>query len=314
MIRIPTIQELYDDIISSLETQYGTSISPSGKTFIRSMAAVQSATLKLFYLSNGNIQKNIFVDTAEPESIGGTLERFGRVKLGRNPFAATAGQYKVTVIGEAGAIIKAQTTFKSDDSSLSPGYLFILDNEHTMTSSEEEITLRALTPGTESRLETNDTLTATSPIALVNSIVTVTTEEVEPLAAETTEAYRQATINSYQLEPQGGAATDYRLWAQDAQGVVRVYPYAKSNAVAEINLFVEATVADSTDGKGTPSQSILDDVESVIEFDPDTTLPLYERGRRPLGVFQVNYLPVTVKEIDITISDYQGLSTSRQTY
>ncbi len=37
-------------------------------------------------------------------------------------------------------------------------------------------------------------------------------------------------------------------------------------------------------------------------MDPDTTLDLLDRGRRPLGIFQVNYLPVTIKEVDIIIT------------
>jgi hypothetical protein len=76
---------------------------------------------------------------------------------------------------------------------------------------------------------------------------------------------------------------------------------------------VEATVADSTDGKGTPSASLLDDVEEVVEFDPDTTKPLNERGRRPLGVLQVNYLPISVKEVDITIAGFSGITADIQT-
>jgi len=69
---------------------------------------------------------------------------------------------------------------------------------------------------------------------------------------------------------------------------------------------------DSSDGKGTPTASLLSDVEDVIEFDPDVTLPINERGRRPLGVFQVHYLPVTIKQIDIEIPDFIGLTPAIQ--
>lgn len=312
MIAIPTLSQLYTSVLNDLETQYGVTISPVGKTFLRALAAVQAGKLKLFYLVIGNLQKNIFADTAESESIGGTLERFGRVKLGRNPFGATAAQYELTITGSIGAVIKAGTTFKSDDDSLNPGYLFVLDTDYTLVATTDTITVRALTAGIESELNETDTLTATTPIALVDPGAYVSDVVVEPLSAETTEAYRTAILNSYRLEAQGGAATDYRLWSQDAQGVAAVYPYAKSGASNEINLFIEATVADSTDGKGTPSASILADVEEVVEFNPDTTLPLLERGRRPLGVFQVHYLPVTIKQVDIIITGYSGLTAAIQ--
>jgi hypothetical protein len=308
MIALPTLSDLYLGVLSDLETQYGINISLIGKSALRAIAAVQAGKLKLFYLVIGNLQKNIFVDTADSELIGGTLERFGRIKLGRNPFPAVAGQYTVEVTGTAGAVIKASTTFKSDDTSTSPGMLFILDNAYTLVSSPDSITLRALTAGEISKLDIGNTLTATSPIAFVNSSAAVTVETVQPLDAEDLEAYRQAIINSFRLETQGGSATDYRLWSQDAHGVRFVYPYAKSGAANEINLFVEANVADSTDGKGTPGSLILADVETVVEMNPNTSLPILERGRRPLGVFAVNYLPVTIKQVDIVITGAVGFT------
>lgn len=312
MRNIPTLNELYTDIISDLESQYSATISLVGKVFLRALAMVQAGKLKLFYLAIGLLQKNIFVDTADSESIGGTLERFGRIKLGRNPYPARAGVYVLKVTGSIGAIIKASTTFKSDDSSLSPGFLFVIDNDYTLVSTTDYITVRALTIGVESKLALLDTLTSTSPIALVNNPVTVYSITTEPLAAEDIEAYRLAIINSYRLEAQGGAATDYRLWSSDAQGVRFVYPYAKSGAVCEVDLYIEATVADSTDGKGTPSAQLLLDVEAVVDRSPDTSLDANERGRRPLQVI-VHYLPVTIKTVDIVITGFTGITNDQKT-
>lgn len=310
---IPTLNELYDSILNDLENEIGVNIPVFGKVFLRALATVQAAKLKLYYLSIASLQKNIFIDTADPEAVGGTLERFGRVKLNRNPFPAVAGQYDVQVTGEIGAVIPASTTFKSNDDSLNPGKLFVLDNEFTLTNTTDTINVRALETGLDSKLLVNDVLTATSPIALVESQVVVLLETVQPLAAETIENYRQAGIQAYQLEPQGGAATDYRLWSLDAQGVQQSYPYAASGQPNEVNVFVEATIADSIDGKGTPSQSILDDVAEVIEFDPDTSQPLNERGRRPLGVFAVNVLPITVLNVDIAIPNFIGITPQIET-
>jgi uncharacterized phage protein gp47/JayE len=305
MTTIPTISELYNRILTSLETEYSVSIPLVGKNFLRILASVLAVQQKMAYLKLGSVQKNIFIDTADPESKGGTLERFGRTKLGRNPFAAIAAQYEIEVTGDVGAVIKASSTFKSNDDSNNPGQLYVLDVEYTLVSSPDTITVRALEAGLSSSLNDGDELTATAPIANVNSLATVTDEVVEPRAAEETETYRQAGINAYRLEPQGGAASDYRLWAQDAQGVERVYPYNKSGATAEINLFIEATLADSDDGKGTPTAGIIADVEEVINRNPDTTLNILERGRRPMQVI-VDYLPVTIIEVDIVISDFIG--------
>ena len=133
MITIPTLKELFDDIVADLESELTVTIPVFGPIFIRALAAVQAAKLKLYYLTIGQLQKNIFVDTADPESSGGTLERFGRIKLNRNPFPATAAQYDIDVTGTIGATIPAGRTFKSDDDALNPGKLYILDAEFELT-------------------------------------------------------------------------------------------------------------------------------------------------------------------------------------
>ena len=313
MTTIPTISELYTSILTDLEAELGIQISPIGRVFLRALAAVQAAKLKLFYLAIGFVQKNIFADTADPEALGGTLERFGRVKLNRNPFAATAGEYAVDVTGTVGATVEAQTTFKSDDTSTSPGFLYVLDAAVTLTSTTQSITLRALTAGNASELFVSDTLTVTSPIAQVNDLATITAITIDPLAAETIEVYRARVLEAYRLEPQGGAASDYRLWSSDAQGVKQSYPYSASGAVNEVDVYIEATDADSVPvGSGIPTATIITDVEAVIEFDPDTTQPLDERGRRPVQVI-VNVLPITPIPIDIDIVDFTGTALDENT-
>lgn len=302
MVTIPKISELYNGILSDLEAEFGVNIPTVGKNFLRVIAAVQAAKLKLFYLSLGNLQKNIFVDTADRESLGGTLERFGRVKLGRNPFPAIAAQYQLEVTGSVDAVIPASTTFKSNDNSKSPGKLYVLDSSYTLLAETDNITVRALESGLDSSLNELDELTATAPIAGVNSVVSVASTVVEPQAAESIEDYRSKIIDSFRLEPQGGAPVDYRLWASVVQGVAQTYPYAKSGASGEINLFIEATVADSTDGKGTPSPTLLEAVEDALENTPPSKVPL--------NVVKVNYLPVTVKEVEIQVSGFVGYTTA----
>jgi hypothetical protein len=312
MITIPTLAELRTQIKSDLESNLQITIPVFGKAVLWAITLVQAAKLKLIYLAIGLTQKNIFIDTADPASMGGTLERFGIVKLGRPPFPAVAGQYEVQVTGQVGAVINTPLTFKSNDTALNPGRIYQLDAPYTMPGTTGTITLRALEAGIASKLQVGDQLTSTSPIALVSSIATVLSEVVQPLDSENIEDYRQKGILAYQLEPQGGAGSDYIIWAGDAQGVLRSYPYARSGFTSEVNLFIEATLADSTDGKGTPGAAILTDVEAVVNFDPDTTKPLTERGRRPLGMI-VNYLPITVQFVDIVITGYEGLTPAIET-
>lgn len=308
MTAIPTFDQLYQSVKADLEAKFGSSIPDFGKNALRVFAVVIAAVLKLFYLAVGKVQKNIFPDTADSEENGGTLERFGRVKLNRNRFPAQAAQYSCTVTGVIGSIIPASTTFKTNDDSLNPGKLFILDSAYTLIAATDTITLRALEAGVESKLMIGDQLTSTSPIAGVNRIAVVASVVVDPRAAESIEDYRSKILQAFRLEPNGGSPSDYRLWSYDAQGVKQVYPYAATNLPGEMNLYVEATPTDSIDGVGTPSAQLLLDVADVVEQDPDTSKPLNERGRRPIGIFQVHVLPVTVKSVDINISGTVGFT------
>jgi uncharacterized phage protein gp47/JayE len=313
MITIPTIQQLYNDIKQNLETEFGSTIPAFGKNFLRALAMVQAAKLKMFYLGLGSLQKNMAPDTADTEASGGTLERYGRLKLARDPFPATAGEYNVTVTGTIASTIASNTTFKSNDDSAHPGKMFILDTPHVMVTVADTIRLRALVAGTGSQLNIGDQLSATVPIAGVSKVTTVTSEEVTPTEAETTEEYREKVERSYQLEAQGGAVGDFRMWADDVAGVLRVYPYAKPAAPGDINVYVESSIADSTDGFGTPSAGMITNVEAVFELDPDTTKPINERGRRPIGIKNIFVLPVTIRTIAITIPGFEDLTAEKQT-
>ena len=310
MITIPKIIDLCNGLKADIESFFNITLPASGKNFFRAWSNSYGGKLKLLYMLVGSAQKNVLPDTAEPESKGGALERHGRLKLGRNPFQPVAGVYSLIVTGTSGGTIPEGTTFKSDDDSSHPGFLFRLDNAYTLTSSSGTIDVRALTTGEESELILLDKLTATAPIALVSSSAYVSAIVTPPLASETEKDYRRKVGLAYRLEPNGGSVDDYRLWAQDAQGVAVVYPYAKSGDANVIQVYVEATIADSVDGKGTPTSQLLEDVEEVIELNPDTTLS--RRTRRPLGVLDVEVLPVTVQEIDIDIPGYTGVTAAQQ--
>ena len=305
MITIPTLSELYDTIISDIESKYGESIPKVGRSFLRAWAGAQAGVAYLNYLALGKVQKNIFVDTCDAE----TLTRFGRVKIGRNPFPATAGEYILNVTGEIGAVIPASTTFKSDDSSANPGFLFVLDSEFTFLTVSETITVRALTAGLDAELEVSDTLTPTAPIALVDSgqsSASVESVPVTPISAESTADYRRKVLDAFRLEPQGGAGADYRLWAADVQEVEQSYPFANLT-FQEVNLYIEANLVDSIDGKGTPTAATLLEVQESIE-DPTIDRP----SRKPL-LDVVNYLPVSIKEISIEIEDFDGITAEQET-
>lgn len=295
---IPTIQELRETLANDFKSKLNL-LSNNLKKFLDAFTIVESAKFKLLYLYLQDLQNNIFPDTADLEANGGTLERQGRIYLNRNPRPATVGTFELSVTGESGAVLRSGLTFKSNENSLSPGQLYVLDLEYTMTGSNDVIEVRSLGAGSDFDLNDNDELTITEPVLGVNQLVTVNGVISQPKNGEDIEAYRQAILDAIQLEPQGGSKTDYRLWSSDAQGVKKVYPYVKNGDAGTVQIYVE-----STDGDGVPSSGLLNEVEDVIEFDPDESKPLNERGRRPIQA-TIEVLPVVLIPVAVTIT---GLS------
>lgn len=291
---IPTTSELYESIKTDLRGKLNIS-TLVGKMVLNAISAVQAAKLKIINLAISRVNKNIFVDTCDYD----TIRRFGYVKLNRYPNAAVSGEYVINVTGDIGAVIPQGTQYKSTDDSSNPDQLFIFDSLYTFSATSGQIQVRATIAGVDSELIIGDQLQVTAPIANVDSYADVASIAVTPTAEEDIEEYRLNVIEAYRTEPQGGSRTDYNIWAQDATGVRRTYPYVKSGSAGDINLYVEALPDDSTPaGSGIPSAAILSDVEDVINVNPSTL-----NGRRPMGVFNIYYLPVNPLDIDITIVD-----------
>jgi len=312
MADIPSLSTLQSQIENDIRTKFGITRPWIGlKIALRIIAMVQAARLKLIYLFISDVLKNLFVDTADSELNGGTLERFGRVKIGRNPLPARAGEYTMTVTGNIGGIIAKGIIFKSLQTATSPDKLYEVKNSITLSDISASVGIIALESGESAVLVIGDTIESTIPIANVDSKATIASVDILPVDAEDLETYRQIVMQSFQLEPQGGASTDYRLWSADAQGVRTVYAYTKNNASYTVQVFVEALPANSEPGqpKGVAPQAMLDEVTSVIEMDPDTSKTLNERGRRPLQAI-VEVLSVIPVGVTIIIHDLSNKETA----
>lgn len=297
-----TIKDLKDQIYNDLKNKLDLS-DDKLKKVLDAMSSVLAAQFKLSYLALNDAQRNLYPDTADLAVNGGTLERLGRIYLNRDIRPATSSIYNVEVIGEAGSTLRTGLTFKSNEDSLNPGKLFVLDNAYTLTGTDDIIQIRSIGGGFDFLLDNGNELTITEPVIGVEKTISVESVDTEPVEAETVQEYRNAILNAIQLEPQGGAKADYRIWANDAAGVRKVYPYVKDGEGGTVQVYVE-----SSDNDGIPTQTILDDVEQVIEFNPDETKPLSERGRKPIQV-NLEILPVNLIDVEINITGLQNSSS-----
>jgi len=304
---IPSIVELQQKITEDFKSKLNLSDDDLKRT-LNAFSLVLSGQMKILYLFLADIQNNIFPDTADSVDQGGTLERIGQIYLNRPPFPDAIGVFNISVNGIIGSVLRESLTFKSNEDALNPGQLFVLDSEHIMVSTTDVIEVRSLGAGTDFNLSVNDKLTITEPVIGVDKTVTVTAVTTQPTAGETLENYRDAILRAIQLEPQGGSKSDYRQWASDAQGVRLVYPYVRDSDAGIVDVYVEATLPDSTDGKGTPTTTILNEVLAVIEQDPDLSKPINERGRRPI---QANVITSAISLIPVDVN-IAGLNDSSQ--
>jgi len=297
---IPTVNSLYSSILADLESELSISIPLVGKIFLRALAGVQAAKMYLIYLRIAMVQKNIFIDTADSESSGGTLQRFGNVWLGRAPLSATNSVFICSFIGSG--TINVGLTLKSDDNSLNQGQMYVVTSVGAST-----INITSLKTGIVTNLSVGDTLTFTAPIANINDQVTITALTTVATDSEDLEEYRRLAIQKVRVETQGGSKGDYIIWASDVSGVRTVYPYVIDTDIGKLDLYVESNTAD-----GLPTNIMLGQVEKAIEYSSDTTLTNAERSRRPMSVFEINYLPIVQDDIDVEITDLQDATLAVQ--
>jgi uncharacterized phage protein gp47/JayE len=306
-VTIPTLEELTNQILQDIATEFGVDVSELGTTYVVA-ARVQAGMIYQQYLALSGVQKNIFYDLAEDE----ILIRYGTIILGRTPAPAESGEYTIEVQGEIGAVIPSGTQYKANDSALAAGYLFIVDQEFTLTAQIDSAPIRALTPGVESALFENDFLTATAPITDVNREAKVTAITKQPVAAEDIESYRADVIEAVQIEPQGGAPGDFRLWCSEIPEIRTTYPYAKLGAPGNIEIYIEATKENTAPSEieGVPTQATIDEVyTAATAIDPETGIvvinPVTGKGRKPISVFTIIPLPVSPVPVDL---DFTGLT------
>jgi len=303
MTTSPSLSDLYSSISSNFKREFDIQDENDLKRVLTAIASSDAGMLKIFYLALLDVQKNILPDLADNEAMGGTLERFGRLKLGRDPNPATQGRYSLTFTGVSGTTLPIGTQFVNKVTNK----YYTTDASVTLSGASGTITILSDKSGLDT-LQIGDTLFSVNTIININSQTTVASIVSIASNSEDLEDYRKLINQSYRLEPNGGSASDYIFWALDVPSVRTVYPYTSAPGMA--NIYVEGIT-----GNGTVLQSILDllwkssDKTGVFEQDPDITLSDYERGRRQLGFTDLNLMSVTALPVVVTITNLKDQSS-----
>jgi hypothetical protein len=302
-----TISQINDLIISQLEAQFGKIIPILPKSFIRILAKVLSSVFIILYKVAGWLFLQWFVSTASTEEITilgkkiTPLIEWGKLVGVGEPDPATQFECETEVIvNDIGSILYAGTQFLSTINDV----LYITQETYTLDTATKTITVIATTGGEIGNLEVGDTLTLTNTLGIIENEAAITTIITTAVDSEDLDTdYRARVKERFQLQPQGGAYADYRIWASDVPGVLQTYIYS-----GDIPTHVLVYVSGDPDiyVNRIPNAALLLAVAEAIEYDPDTG----EANRRPLGAIidpdgdgsYTNIKSIILVECDVNIT------------
>ena len=306
----PTIADLNDQIVASMESRLGQAIPLLPKGFIRVLSVVLASLFVILYkfAAYNALQPFVkYADTSETTYNGTTL--IPLLELGRelgvdDPTEATKAELNITVVATAATTLGAQEQLVGATN----GFVYLTKTSTELVIGDNTVEVIAASDqaggngaGADGNLVAGDTLVFVTPLNGVNSVATVESQLVTAADAETWETYRQRILDRKQKQPQGGAYADYQQWGEAVAGILSIYPYTSSYP-GQVDLYVEATVASSGSDDGIPTTAQLEAVLAAVEYD--------EAGlatRRPAGA-AVNAYAITRKGFTVAVSGIADVS------
>ena len=307
-----TVDYVYDLLIQSFQEKFNNRLRLLPKSFIVVLAKVCAAIFVVPYKLAGWFYLQLFPDTASFDRVnvlGHDLRPL--VKLG-NLFGVgepTSGQewegVIAAVVALEGQVIMQGAQLKSDKTGL------VYVTSETVTTAGESVNLPVYCSqaGAAGNLEIGDELKFVSPLSGVEQAAAVSSVTQAGVDDETEAHYRARVVNRYSNQPQGGALSDYRIWAFDAAGVLQTYPYNGENSPGDVIIYVAGT----TDVYPTrvPGRELCVAVGEACTYDPETG----EANRKPLTAIldpnndgtYLNIRPVSIVTIDLAVTGITGV-------
>jgi uncharacterized phage protein gp47/JayE len=311
-LSVPSTQTIADQIIAAVESEIGKSISLLPKSFTRvlSKALAGMWTITYKYAAWSHLQKYVaYASFAETEINGRKLRplvEWGRLVGVGDPVAATNAQLTVQfgVLNADSSTLPAGTQLVHPSS----GVIYITMTGVTLDASTKTVNVLAASDpdgnggaGTLGNRnagagKTGDKLEFANPIAQLDAAggAYVTAVVVTAANAETEAVYRARVIDRFAGRAEGGAASDYKAWAEEEPGIINTYVYT-GDQPGVVDVCIEASVATS-DEDGIPTTAQQDAVRDLIEADSSGLA-----SRRPVSV--VPYVwPISRQPFDVTIT------------
>jgi uncharacterized phage protein gp47/JayE len=281
---IPTTSEIYDRIISDIESKIGQSTPLLFKAFNRVLAVALAGVFTILYKYGQWALKQIFTITQDADSLELKGDQYDIPRK-----AATSNVSTATLTGIDGVIIPAGQQFRGN----SNGLLYSVDSSLEISGGTVSGNFNCLTSGTSGNLINGSTLTILQPIAGLDNQATVTATATEAEDQESIEDYRARISDREKLPPQGGSLVDYIVWAREVAGITRAFAWGHREVPAIPEGYVSVyPISDNDPGGRIPSGAKLTEVLNYID-DP---------ARAPMQVAVINVPAMTEKTIDIDVT------------
>jgi uncharacterized phage protein gp47/JayE len=246
----PTIQTIYDRMISGIETRMTGNVSLLRRAILRVLAKVFAGAIHLLYGRLEWLSKQIFVTQAELDMLD--RPHGGMWGITRNSAQYATGQYRFT--GTNAVVIAEGTKVQNSE-----GIEFQTEAEVTIASGYADAVITAVEAGEAGNIS-DSTLELVSPIDGVDNVGTVMLAPSSGLDLETDESYRSRILSHIQHRPMGGNKYDYEEWAKGVLGVGNAWCMPLARGGGTVDVVVKAAGANPV-----PSPTLLSAVSTYIE-------------------------------------------------
>tara|TARA_R110000787_G_scaffold52876_5_gene124321 strand:+ start:40 stop:1236 length:1197 start_codon:yes stop_codon:yes gene_type:complete len=313
-----TTKQIADNIIANLEASLNQSIPLLAKSFMRVLSTALAGVVVLLYKYAGFMFLQQFVQTATFKSteINGVelspLVEHGRLVGVGDPTPATQAELTVdiTVTNAVGTLPSGSQLVNTDN-----GVTYITIGAVLLNASTVSALIRAVNDqadaggaGAIGNLSVSNIVSFVNPLANVSRDTVVTAQVVVGADGETEAAYRQRVLDRFQKRPEGGAYSDYQLWATGVAGILNSYPYT-SACPGQVDVFVEATVASSGSPDGIPTTVQLEEVLAAINFD-DSGLASRRPANALANTFAIDRLAFDLRVTGLTVGNLADVQAS----
>ena len=222
-----SLQEIIDRIITDFQTRITGATSLLRRATLNVIARVNAGAFHLLYEYLDYQARQLFVSTADEAGLEAIASEYG---ITRN--AAGQAEGTGTATGTTGKVIPAGTQLQSTD-----GQIYSVDDEKTIAGGTATLDFTADVGGADGNDDGGITLSFISPIAGVNTSVTVDSDGISGGSDEESDAaLRERVLTRKRQPPHGGAEFDYEVWALEVSGVTRAWAFSLYNGVGTVGV------------------------------------------------------------------------------